>query len=70
MGLLGALAAVLGTAFEPLRLGGWLLLGSLYLLIGVLYLTGHAGYLFHQIGVKLSGLSASRGLCRSASSLG
>lgn len=61
LGLLGAAATTLGASFEPLRLGGWLLLGSIYLSIGTLYLTGHAAYLFRSVGAKLSSVDASKG---------
>lgn len=61
MGALGALAALVGQAFFTLQRGGWLLLGSLYAGLGVLYLAGKASLLMRQIGPSLARLADARG---------
>jgi len=61
IGSLGALAAIVGTAFLPLQRGGYVLLGTLYLTLGLAYLTGYAGRLMSSIGPNLSLLSTLRG---------
>jgi cytochrome c-type biogenesis protein len=60
IGLLGAAAAVIGTAFLGLQKAGWLVLGLVYLAIGILYLTGHIGWLMRSIGPQLAGLGDMR----------
>jgi cytochrome c-type biogenesis protein len=61
MGALGALAALVGQAFLALQRGGWLLLGSLYAALGVLYLTGKVSLLMQRIGPSLARFSDARG---------
>lgn len=65
IGLLGALAVLLGTLFLDLQRGGWLLLGGVYVALGLLIATGRARALMITIGPglkRLSGLRASVGL--------
>lgn len=61
IGVLGVLAVLLGTAFLGLQKGAWILLGSLYLVMGTLYATGRTRLLMQSIGPRLSGLSGARG---------
>jgi cytochrome c-type biogenesis protein len=53
--------AYLGSVFIDLQKGGWLILGSVYLLLGVLFILGKGGALSRSIGVGLSRLSGRRG---------
>jgi len=61
IGLLGAAAAVIGTVFLGFQKAGWLVLGLVYLAIGILYLTGHIAWLMRSIGPRLAGLGDLRG---------
>lgn len=61
IGLLGALAAFVGTLFLGLQKGVWVLVGIVYLAIGVLYLSGRIGMLMRSIGPRLGALSSPRG---------
>jgi cytochrome c-type biogenesis protein len=61
VGLLGMLAVVLGTAFLGFQRVAWTGLGTLYLLLGLLYLTGRAGPLMISLGPGLARLSNTRG---------
>lgn len=49
-GLLGAAAALVGAAFLGFQKAGWVLLGGLYLALGVAYLAGRAGALMRGFG--------------------
>ncbi len=61
IGLLGALAALIGSTFVTAQKGFWILLGSVYLVLGVLYLVGRAGFLMRTLGPGLGRLSGARG---------
>jgi cytochrome c-type biogenesis protein len=61
IGLLGMLAAVLGTAFLGFQKGAWMGLGVVYVLIGLLYVIGKAGALMVSMGPSLSRLADLRG---------
>lgn len=61
IGLLGMLAAVLGAAFLGLKKAAWLILGVVYLALGVLYLSGKAGVLMRTFGPGLARLQTVRG---------
>lgn len=61
IGALGALAALLGTAFMGFQRGARILLGLLYVAIGAVYLLGKAGILMRAVGPRLLRLSGSRG---------
>lgn len=56
MGLLGASAAWIGGAFFALQKTGWFVFGGIYVTIGVMYLTGHARWLMHSVGLRLTRL--------------
>ncbi len=60
-GLLGIVAVLIGALFLGLQKAVWLLLGILYAVIGLLYLTGRIDWLMRSIGPRLKGLSNRRG---------
>lgn len=55
-GLLGVGAALIGRAFLDFQRSGWLFMGSVYIAIGILYLTGRVGWLMRTIGPKLANM--------------
>lgn len=61
IGLLGASAAWLGTAFLGFQKAAWGVLGVLYIAIGGFYVLGKAGFLMRTVGPRLSRLSGTRG---------
>jgi cytochrome c-type biogenesis protein len=61
IGALGAGAALIGTAFLQFQRGGYIMLGVLYVALGIVYLTGYANRLMTSIGPSLSRLSTVRG---------
>ena len=60
-GVLGALAALIGSLFFGLQKAVWVVLGVMYAAIGILYLTGRIGPLMRSIGLRLAALSSPRG---------
>lgn len=60
MGALGASVAWIGGTFFSLQKGGWLVFGSIYAAIGLMYLTGRVHWLQRSIGPRLSRLGALR----------
>src|SRR5918997_1001277 len=54
IGALGALAALVGTVFLGFQRFGYVLVGTLYVALGILYLTGNAGRLMRSFGPSLS----------------
>lgn len=65
IGMLGLLAALLGATFLGLQRGAWILLGTVYAVIGILYAAGQARLLMVSVGPRiahLSGLQGSVGL--------
>lgn len=52
---------LVGTAFIPAQKGFWVVLGSIYLVLGGLYLAGRTGFLMRKLGPGLSHLSGARG---------
>jgi len=61
IGLLGMLAVVLGTAFLGLQRGAWIVLGVVYVGLGLLYVIGKANVLMVSLGPSLARLSNLRG---------
>lgn len=61
MGLLGLAAALIGAAFIGAQKGAWIVLGMVYILIGVLYASGQLGVLMRPIGPSLTRLSGAQG---------
>ncbi len=61
IGLLGILAAVLGSAFLGFQKAAWFVLGAIYIVLGLVYLTGKAGALMQSFGPSLARLRTPRG---------
>ena len=61
IGLLGILAVVIGSAFLGVQKAAWVVLGLLYVGIGLLYLTGRAGPIVRSLGPSLSRVASLRG---------
>jgi cytochrome c-type biogenesis protein len=61
VGLMGIVAVVLGTAFLGVQKAAWILLGVVYVAIGVLYLIGKTGAVMVSLGPSLDGFSDARG---------
>ncbi len=61
IGTMGAGAALFGALFIDLQKGGWLLLGAVYILLGILFLLGKGGVLSRSIGVGMARISGKRG---------
>jgi cytochrome c-type biogenesis protein len=61
VGLLGAIAVVVGAAFFGFQKAAWTVLGMLYALLGVAYLSGRIGWLMRSFGPSLVRLSGSSG---------
>lgn len=66
MGVLGIGAVAVGTAFVGFQKAAWLVMGTIYLALGVAYLTGHVDRLKRSLGANLGRLQGVRG----ASALG
>ena len=65
IGLLGVLAVLIGSLFLDLQRSAWLLLGTVYVALGLLLAIGRARMLMVSLGpslTRLSGLSGSAGL--------
>ena len=60
-GLLGVVAALVGSWVLGLQKAVWVAVGLLYLAIGYLYISGRIGVLKRSLGPGLSRLSAARG---------
>lgn len=58
---IGVVAALVGTAFVGFQRAGWVVLGALYVALGLAYLTGNAGRLMRALGPGLGRLSAVQG---------
>ena len=61
IGTMGAGVALFGALFIDLQKGGWLLLGTAYILLGVVFLTGKGAVLSRSIGVGMARISGNRG---------
>ncbi len=61
IGLLGVAAAFAGTAFLGFQRSAWGLLGGVYLALGIVYLSGHAGHVMRRLGPGLGRLQGRRG---------
>lgn len=61
IGLLDLVAAAVGSAFLGFQRGAWLLLGALYLALGLMYLGGRVGMLARGVGPSLDRLRSTRG---------
>lgn len=61
IGILGAVAAVVGTAFFGFQKVAWIALGTLYAALGTLYLTGRIAWLMRSFGPGLGRLASKPG---------
>lgn len=61
VGLLGAVAAWIGSAFVGFQKGAWIVMGVLYVMLGAVYLSGRADRLKHSFGASLGRLSTTKG---------
>ncbi len=61
IGVLGGAIAWLGSFFVSFQKGGWLILGSVYLVMGLIFMAGKGAVLSRTIGLRLSRLSGVRG---------
>jgi cytochrome c-type biogenesis protein len=59
---IGAGAALVGTAFLGFQRAGYIVLGTIYVVLGLLYLAGQAGHLMRTLGPRLGRLSNVRGV--------
>lgn len=61
MGVLGVAAVLVGTVFVDFQKGAWAVMGLLYILLGVAYLTGFVDRLKHSFGPGLGRISGAKG---------
>lgn len=61
IGLLGAIAVLIGTAFFGFQKAAWAFLGLLYAALGLAYLTGKTGWVMRSFGPGLTRLSSTGG---------
>lgn len=60
IGAVGAIAALVGTAFIGFQKAGWMLLGILYVALGTAYLAGKSDGFMRTLGPSLGRLSGGR----------
>lgn len=61
IGGLGALAALMGSAFLGFQRAAWILLGTLYVALGMFYVFGKIGWIMRSIGPGLGWMSTRPG---------
>jgi cytochrome c-type biogenesis protein len=61
IGALGAVAVLVGTAFIGFQKAMWTGLGTIYFVLGLLYLTGRAGFFMQSLGPSLARIGDVRG---------
>lgn len=61
IGLLGVTAVLIGATFFGFQKAAWLLLGALYVALGVAYLSGRIGWLIRSFGPGLASFRSLRG---------
>lgn len=61
IGLLGAVAVLVGSAFFGFQKAAWVVLGVLYAALGLAYLSGGIGWVARSFGPSLSRFSSARG---------
>ena len=61
IGSLGAVAALIGSAFLDIQRGFWILLGATYVVLGGIYIAGQQSKLVRTLGPKLNRVRATRG---------
>lgn len=61
IGSLGAMAAMVGSAFSGFQQAAWILLGAIYVVIGALYASGRSGAVMRRLGPGLKQIAGARG---------
>jgi cytochrome c-type biogenesis protein len=61
IGTLGAVAVLVGTAFIGFQKAMWTALGTIYLVLGLVYLAGRAGLFMRSLGPSLARIGEARG---------
>ena len=61
IGTLGAVAVLVGTAFIGFQKAMWTALGTIYLVLGLVYLAGRAGLFMRSLGPSLARIGDVRG---------
>ena len=61
IGVLGAVAVLVGSAFIGFQKAMWTGLGGLYVALGLLFITGRAGYVMSSLGPSLARIGDVRG---------
>ncbi|MGQ0751241.1 MAG: hypothetical protein ACT4PS_11955 [Betaproteobacteria bacterium] len=61
IGLLGAIAVLVGAAFFGFQKAAWAVLGMLYAALGIAYLTGKIGWVMRSFGPSLARFSGTGG---------
>jgi len=61
IGMLGMLAAVVGSAFLGFQKAAWFFLGAVYIALGLMYVTGHIGWLMRSFGPRLARMQSVKG---------
>lgn len=61
IGLLGAAAVLVGSAFFGFQKAAWIVLGTLYTALGIAYLSGRIGWVTRSFGPSLARFSSPRG---------
>jgi cytochrome c-type biogenesis protein len=60
IGLLGVIAALVGTVFLGFQRAGWAALGVLYAVLGILLMLNRVGFLMRTVGPSIAALSQAR----------
>lgn len=61
IGVLGAAAAIVGSAFVSYQTGAWVLLGIVYVLLGAALIANRAQWFARALGPRMSAFSGTRG---------
>ncbi len=61
IGMLGVIAALIGSVFVAFQKGAWFVMGVLYIGLGIAYLTGYVTGLKRSFGASLGRLSGAKG---------
>lgn len=61
IGLLGVLAVLVGSAFFGFQKAAWVVLGVLYAVLGLAYVSGRIGWVARSFGPSLTQFSSARG---------
>ena len=61
IGMLGVIAVMLGSVFVAFQKTAWAVMGGVYIILGLAYLTGHVDRMKRSFGASLSRLSGAKG---------